>query len=65
MSTTWIFLGFLAGREFGIVITDYTYIKLISALKTMGWDALMAFIGFAVSIIALLIQNPTYFKEFT
>lgn len=64
MSTTWIFLGFLAGREFGIVITDFSCARLTSALKMMGWDALMAFIGFVVSIVALLIQNPNYFDEF-
>eukprot|EP00801_Mesodinium_rubrum_P005036 Mrub_05039.p2 GENE.Mrub_05039~~Mrub_05039.p2 ORF type:complete len:376 (-),score=78.73 Mrub_05039:53-1105(-) len=64
MSTTWIFLGFLAGREFGIAITDFTCARLTSALKMTGWDALMAFLGFVVSIIALLIQNPNYFEEF-
>lgn len=64
MSTTWVFLGFLAGREFGIVFADFSVTRLTSALKMMGWDALMALIGFVVSVIALLIQNPNYFEEF-
>lgn len=65
MSTTWIFLGFLAGREFGITITDFSMEKLMKGFKMMGWDLLMAFLGFVVSVAALLVQNPQYFKEIT
>lgn len=63
MSTTWIFLGFLSGREFGITIADFSSDKLLKSFRMMGWDLLMAFLGFVVSIAALLVQNQDYFKE--
>ncbi len=49
MSTTWVFLGLLAGREFAM-----TYVlkhqKLKKAYSTCGRDAVKALIGLAVSV---------------
>jgi hypothetical protein len=49
MSTTWAFLGFIAGREFAIATID----KIRSPAATfaiVGWDAFKAFIGLVVSV---------------
>lgn len=35
MSTTWTFLGLLAGRELGIVFNDFTLDRFIRAIKMM------------------------------
>jgi hypothetical protein len=32
MSTTWVFLGLLAGREIGITLTDFTYERISNAI---------------------------------
>lgn len=56
MSTTWVFLGLLAGREFGFALSNAD--KTLSlAGKLMGRDILKAGIGLAVSVgIAYLID---------
>lgn len=49
MSTTWAFLGFIAGREFAIATID----KVRSpgaTFRIVGWDAFKAFIGLVVSV---------------
>jgi len=40
MSTTWTFLGLLSGREIGIVLTDFTCERLITAVKMMFLELL-------------------------
>ena len=57
MSTTWVFLGLLAGRELAIAtrIMDY---KMKHVFPLVGKDMLKLLFGLAVSIaIALFIQN--------
>ena len=57
MSTTWVFIGLLAGRELAIATraTDY---KFKNVFPIVGKDVLKLFFGLAISIlIALAIQN--------
>lgn len=55
MSTTWVFLGLLAGREFGFALGNADK-KLSIAAKLMSRDASKALVGLGVSVaIAYLI----------
>ena len=49
MSTTWAFLGFIAGREFAIATIDKVRSPGATA-KIVGMDAFKAFIGLVISI---------------
>lgn len=63
MSTTWVFIGLLSGRELAMYtrIKDY---KFKHVFPIVGKDMLRLFFGLAVSIvIALAIQNPEFFVE--
>ncbi len=61
MSTTWVFIGLLAGRELAYSIRarpgDRTA-KLKSAWRLMGKDLLYVSVGFIVSLILAAIINP-------
>lgn len=67
MSTTWVFLGLLAGREISMNISPrYTTIKqkkLPIVLKLVGRDALFALIGLIISIAMAIAVNPSIQKE--
>lgn len=60
MSTTWVFLGLLAGREIAMSITDATRKgkPLKTSLRLIGRDAGYALIGLGVSIALAVSINP-------
>ena len=57
ISTTWVFIGLLGGRELAINIKLYSIGNYIKALKMISKDALYAGIGLAVSLILALSIN--------
>jgi len=61
MSTTWVFLGLLGGREIAMQLTPHAETNR-SMKKTIGLvfrDALYAFIGLAISMALAIGINPT------
>ena len=68
MSTTWVFLGLLGGRELAISINKRTQEKRIDgtkvALKMIGKDVLMATIGLVISLILAIAINPWMREDF-
>lgn len=58
MSTTWAFLGILAGREFGIAFAEWDFNIFCNAGKMSLKELFMATVGLGISIVLLLIQNP-------
>lgn len=60
MSTTWVFIGLLAGREIAMTFTDARGKgkPLRTSLKLVGKDAGYALIGLAVSIALAIAINP-------
>lgn len=60
MSTTWVFIGLLAGREVAMSFTDARGKgkPFGKSLKLVGKDAGYAFIGLAVSIALAVAINP-------
>lgn len=60
MSTTWVFIGLLAGREIAMSFTDLRGKgkPLGTSLKLIGKDAGYALIGLAVSIALAVAINP-------
>jgi hypothetical protein len=50
MSTTWVFVGLLAGREIAMALRNTTDGGIRPALKLMGKDLLYVSIGLAVSV---------------
>ena len=68
MSTTWVFLGLLGGRELAISITK-TRLKnkkrsTRKTIKLIGKDILMAGIGLIVSLVLAVAINPGLREEF-
>ncbi|MFN4300103.1 MAG: hypothetical protein ACK4EX_10305 [Thermaurantimonas sp.] len=67
MSTTWVFLGLLAGREISMNISPlYTTIKqkkLPIVFKLVGRDALFALIGLVISVAMAIAVNPSIQQE--
>jgi len=64
MSTTWVFIGLLSGRELAMSsrIKDY---KFKDAFPIVGKDLLRLLLGLGISVlIALAIQNPEFFVDF-
>ena len=57
ISTTWVSIGLLGGRELAINIKLYSKGNYIKALKMISKDALYAGIGLAVSLILALSIN--------
>ena len=60
MSTTWVFIGLLAGREIAMSFTDARGKgkPLGKSLKLIGKDVGYAMIGLAVSIALAVSINP-------
>jgi hypothetical protein len=54
MSTTWVFLGILAGREIGIKYFAYKSVPN-DTLKDLGRDLAKVFFGLAVSVILVFV----------
>ncbi|MCH8545965.1 MAG: hypothetical protein LAT54_04470 [Cryomorphaceae bacterium] len=65
MSTTWVFLGLLAGRELAMKLAPAYKTKrsLKKILKLIRKDATNAFIGLIISIILAILVNPLIQKE--
>ena len=68
MSTTWVFLGLLGGRELAISITKQRSQKRIKSTKTtlriIGRDVFMAGIGLLISLLLALAINKKMQAEF-
>ena len=58
MSTTWIFLGLLAGRELGMWARGTSKLRIRPLFKMVVSDVSKAFLGLAISIIIALSVNP-------
>lgn len=67
MSTTWLFIGLLGGRELAMSITKKDYHKRLKSSKKatlmIGRDVLYALIGLIVSIILAININAEIRKE--
>ena len=67
MSTTWLFIGLLGGRELAISITRQKIKKrkkaTVRALKMIGKDMLYALIGLLISLILALAINGNIREE--
>ena len=58
MSTTWVFLGLLGGRELAMSLRNVGDRSWSDALKMMGRDAGLATIGLIVSLVLASAVNP-------
>jgi phosphate/sulfate permease len=59
MSTTWVFLGLLAGRELAMTLRRTTDRSLGHAARLMAKDILFASIGLLVSLLlAIAVNEP-------
>ena len=65
MSTTWVFIGLLAGREISMKVSGFRRgpVKLKKTFKLIGKDILYVGIGLAVSIILAVSVNKTIQQE--
>ena len=65
LSTTWVFLGIIGGREVAISLVRKKtgYGHKVQALKLIGKDFLYAFIGLIISLILALGANPSIRAE--
>ena len=65
MSTTWVFIGLLAGRELAMSIMDSSGHgkPMKRTIKLIRRDATYAFIGLAVSVILAMAINPNITAE--
>ena len=67
MSTTWVFIGLLGGRELAIALSKKRAKRKIKstkkAIRLLGRDVLFAFIGLAVSVILALAINKEVREE--
>lgn len=65
MSTTWVFLGVIGGREIAVHLsrTKSGHHHKTKALKVIGKDLLSALIGLAISVILAVGANPKIQQE--
>lgn len=65
ISTTWVFIGLLAGREVAMSITDAQGKgkPISNSLKLVGKDVLYATIGLIVSLLLAVAINPDIYEE--
>ncbi|GAA4835101.1 hypothetical protein [Algivirga pacifica] len=67
MSTTWVFIGLLAGREIAISFTKKRATKrkmsLMKSLRMMRGDLVKAFIGLAISVVLAIMINDQMREE--
>jgi hypothetical protein len=65
MSTTWVFIGLLAGREIAMKVSGFRKgpVKLKKTFKLIGKDILYVGIGLTVSIILAISVNRTIQQE--
>ena len=57
MSTTWVFIGLLAGRELGMTILSVSKNSISSTLRIIGKDFLFATLGLIISIVIAVSVN--------
>jgi hypothetical protein len=57
MSTTWVFVGLLAGREIGMAIRGTNQGNMRTALQLMGKDLIFVTIGLIVSLALAIAVN--------
>lgn len=65
MSTTWVFLGLLAGRELAMTISEhFTGTRTLpQTTKLVVRDAIFALIGLIISIFTAIFVNPSIQQE--
>ncbi|TGK11393.1 hypothetical protein EHO60_03505 [Leptospira fletcheri] len=60
MSTTWVFLGMLAGREIILNFMTYRDSPYLETFRKVGKDVLLAAIGIAISIFVFILSSKIY-----
>ncbi len=60
MSTTWVFLGLLAGREIILHIVTFKDNPYLDTFKKVGKDVMLASLGIAVSIMIFVLSDILY-----
>ncbi|MFB5652736.1 hypothetical protein ACE5IS_19005 [Leptospira wolffii] len=60
MSTTWVFLGMLAGREIVLNFLTYRDAPYLETFRKVGKDVFLASLGIAVSILIFLLASQIY-----
>ena len=60
MSTTWVFLGLLAGREISLHMVTKLDRPYLDTFRTIGKDILLASLGIAVSLFVILLSSVVY-----
>ena len=63
MSTTWVFLGMLAGREVILHIMTSKDKPYLETFRQVGKDVVLASLGIAVSIFIFIMSSIIYTKE--
>ena len=64
MSTTWVFLGLLGGREIAMSIRHVSKYSFLSAVKLTLKDASFALIGLAISFLVAMGSNAAMREQF-
>lgn len=64
MSTTWVFIGLLAGREISLAARKATDDgrSVFGAVRMAGWDLTKVTVGFVVSLAIAALANETFRK---
>ena len=60
MSTTWVFIGLLAGRELTLILLKTSHRTLGQGLRLAGRDLLYTTIGLVVSLVLAVLANPVF-----
>ena len=60
MSTTWVFIGLLAGRELILSLRGASERPIRAGLRLAGRDVLYATIGLVISVILAFAANPAF-----
>ena len=65
MSTTWVFIGLLAGREIGMKVSGFRNgpVKLKKTFRLIGKDVLYVSVGLLISMFLAIAVNTTIRKE--
>ncbi len=63
MSTTWVFIGLLGGRELAMAIRGTSELTLKKAARMMGKDLLVVSIGLAISMLLAFAVNDAFRAE--
>ena len=63
MSTTWVFIGLLGGRELAMALRGASEHRWTFAVRMIGKDVMYAAIGLLVSIILAAAVNDPFRRE--